>query len=141
MAIEVKIPVLDSELNVSIGLDLPTNSNQGSLFQLNYLTIDQMVANAKNLLFTNYGERPMLPTFGCNLRNTLFENATEDLIMQIEDNIRENFQIWLPYIFINELVVDAPILQPNRVNVSLSISLIGNKFDTRSMQFELNVTQ
>ena len=61
--------------------------------------------------------------------------------MQIEDNIRENFQIWLPYIFINELVVDAPILQPNRVNVSLSISLIGNKFDTRSMQFELNVTQ
>jgi phage baseplate assembly protein W len=141
MAIEVKIPVLDSELNVAIGLDLPTNSNQGSLFQLNYLTIDQMVANAKNLLFTNYGERPMLPTFGCNLRNTLFENATEDLIMQIEDNIRENFQIWLPYIFINELVVDAPILQPNRVNVSLSISLIGNKFDTRSMQFELNVTQ
>ena len=75
MAIEVKIPVLDSELNVAIGLDLPTNSNQGSLFQLNYLTIDQMVANAKNLLFTNYGERPMLPTFGCNLRNTLFENA------------------------------------------------------------------
>ena len=141
MAIEIKKPVLDSELNVAIGLDLPTNSNQGSLFQLNYLTIDQMVANAKNLLFTNYGERPMLPTFGCNLRNTLFENATEDLIMQIEDNIRENFQIWLPYIFINELVVDAPILQPNRVNVSLSISLIGNKFDTRSMQFELNVTQ
>jgi phage baseplate assembly protein W len=135
MAIEIKKPVLDSELNVAIGIDLPTNSKQGSLFELNYLTIDQ------NLLFTNHGERPMLPTFGCNLRNVLFENATEELTTVIEDTIRENFQIWLPYIFINELVVDAPNLSPNRINIKLSISLIGNKFDTRSIQFQLDTTQ
>ncbi len=141
MAIEIKKPVLDSELNVAIGVDLPMNSKQGSLFQLNYLTIDQMVANAKNLLFTNHGERPMLPTFGCNLRNMLFQNATEELTMDIEDTIRENFQIWLPYIFINELIVDAPNLSPNRININMSISLIGNKFDTRSIQFELNTAQ
>jgi phage baseplate assembly protein W len=141
MAIEIKKPVLDSELNVAIGIDLPTNSKQGSLFQLNYLTIDQMVANAKNLLFTNHGERPMLPTFGCNLRNMLFQNATPELTMDIEDTIRENFQIWLPYIFINELVVDAPNLSPNRVNITMSISLIGNKFDTRSIQFQIDATQ
>lgn len=141
MAIEIKKPVLDSELNVAIGIDLPTNSKQGSLFELNYLTIDQMLANAKNLLFTNHGERPMLPTFGCNLRNVLFENATEELTTVIEDTIRENFQIWLPYIFINELVVDTPNLSPNRINIKLSISLIGNKFDTRSIQFQLDTTQ
>lgn len=141
MAIEIKKPVLDSELNVAIGIDLPTNSKQGSLFQLNYLTIDQMVANAKNLLLTNHGERPMLPTFGCNLRGVLFENATEDLIEVIDDTIRENFQIWLPYIFINELVVDAPDLSPNRININMSISLIGNQFDTRSIQLQLDATQ
>ncbi len=141
MAIEIKKPILDTELNVAIGIDLPTNSKQGSLFQMNYLTLDQAVANAKNLLFTNHGERPMLPNFGCNLRNLLFENATEDLIETIDDTIRENFQIWLPYIFINELVVDAPDLSPNRVNISLSISLVGNKFDTRSIQLQLDATQ
>lgn len=141
MAIEIKKPVLDSELNVAIGIDLPTSSNQGSLFQLNYLTIDQMVANAKNLLLTNYGERPMLPNFGCNLRAVLFENATVDLIEDIEDTIRENFQIWLPYIFINELIVNAPELSPNRINISMSISLVGNKFDTRSIQLELDTIQ
>lgn len=141
MAIEIKKPVLDSELNVAIGIDLPTSSKQGSLFQLNYLTIDQMVANAKNLLLTNHGERPMLPNFGCNLRRVLFENATEELVEVIEDTIRENFQIWLPYIFINELTVDAPDLSPNRININMSISLIGNRFDTRSIQLELDATQ
>ena len=141
MAIEIKKPVLDSELNVAIGIDLPTNSKQGALFQLNYLTIDQMVANAKNLLLTNHGERPMLPTFGCNLRNVLFENATDDLVILIEDTIRENFEIWLPYIFINELIVDATDLSPNRINIKMSISLVGNQFDTRSIQLELDATQ
>jgi phage baseplate assembly protein W len=141
MAIEIKKPILDSELNVAIGIDLPTSSKQGSLFQLNYLTIDQMVANAKNLLLTNHGERPMLPNFGCNLRGVLFENATEELVEVIEDTIRENFQIWLPYIFINELVVDAPELSPNRINIKMSISLVGNQFDTRSIQLELDATQ
>mgnify|MGYP006299846059 CR=1 FL=1 len=59
----------------------------------------------------------------------------------VDDTIRENFQIWLPYIFINELVVNAPDLLPNRVNISLSISLMGNKFDTRSIQLQLDATQ
>lgn len=141
MAIEIRKPVLDSLVDVAIGLDLPTNSAYGSLFKLNYLTIDQAVANAKNLLYTNHGERPMLPTFGCNLRRTLFENATEEFFLELEDTIRDNFQIWLPYIFINELIIDAPDLSPNRVNISLTISLAGNQFDTRSIQLELEAAQ
>ena len=141
MAIEIRKPVLDSLVDVAIGLDLPTNSAYGSLFKLNYLTIDQAVANAKNLLYTNHGERPMLPTFGCNLRRTLFENATEEFFLELEDTIRDNFQIWLPYIFIHELIIDAPDLSPNRVNISLTISLAGNQFDTRSIQLELEAAQ
>jgi len=141
MAIEIRKPVLDSLVDVAIGLDLPTNAPYGSLFKLNYLTIDQAVANAKNLLFTNHGERPMLPTFGCNLRRVLFENATEELTSELEDSIRDNFQVWLPYIFINELVVDAPDLSPNRVDVSLTISLVGNQFDTRSIELQLETAQ
>lgn len=141
MAIEIRKPVLDSLVDVAIGLDLPTNSAYGSLFKLNYLTIDQAVANAKNLLYTNHGERPMLPTFGCNLRRILFENATDDLFVELEDTIRDNFQIWLPYIFINELVIDTPDLSPNRVNVSMTISLAGNQFDTRSIQLQLEAAQ
>jgi len=141
MAVEIRRPVLDTLVDVAIGLDLPTNSAYGSLFQLNYLTIDQAVANAKNLLYTNHGERPMLPTFGCNLRRILFENTTQEVFLELEDSIRDNFQIWLPYIFINELNIDAPDLLPNQVNINMSISLAGNNLDTRSIQLQLETAQ
>lgn len=141
MAIEIRKPILDSQIDVAIGIDLPTNQSYGSLFKLNYLTIDQAVANAKNLLFTNKGERPMLPTFGCDLRRVLFENATEEFTLVLEDTITDAFEIWLPYIFINELTVEAPDFSPNQININLTISLAGNKIDTRSIQLELENAQ
>lgn len=141
MAVEIRKPILDSQIDVAIGIDLPTNQSYGSLFKLNYLTIDQAVANAKNLLFTNKGERPMLPTFGCDLRRVLFENATEEFTLVLEDTITDAFEIWLPYIFINELTVEAPDFSPNQININLTISLAGNKIDTRSIQFELENAQ
>ena len=141
MAVEIQRPLLDTEPDVAIGLDLPTNSNQGSLFKMNYLTIDQAAANAKNLLYTNHGERPMHPRFGCNLRRQLFENITEDLIDTIGTTIQENFQIWLPYIFINELLVEESELYSNRINIRLTISLQGNQIDTRSITLEVNVAE
>jgi len=136
MAVEIRIHPLDFEPDVAIGIDLPMMAGTGAAFKLNYTTLDQAVANAKNLLLTNRGERIMQPDFGCDLRNTLFENITEDLITKIEDRIKSNFDYWLPYIFINELSI-IPSEDQNRIYVSLTISLEGNKFDTRSIQLEM----
>lgn len=136
MAIEIKIHPLDFEPDVAIGIDLPMNSPKGSAFKLTYTTLDQAVANAKNLLLTNKGERIMQPDFGCNLRSTIFQNIVEETALQIEDLIRSNFNYWLPYIFINELVV-TPKEDENRLLISITISLEGNKFDTRSIQLEI----
>lgn len=136
MAIEIKLHPLDFEPDIAIGIDLPMMAGTGAAFKLNYTTLDQAVANAKNLLLTNRGERIMQPDFGCDLRNTLFENITEDLITKLEDRIKSNFDYWLPYIFINELSI-VPSEDQNRIYVSLTISLEGNKFDTRSIQLEV----
>lgn len=136
MAIEIRIHPLDFEPDVAIGIDLPMMAGAGAAFKLNYTTLDQAVANAKNLLLTNRGERIMQPDFGCDLRNTLFENITEDLLVQLEDRIKSNFDYWLPYIFINELSI-VPSEDQNRIYVSLTISLEGNEFDTRSIQLEM----
>jgi len=138
MAIEIKVHPLDFEPNIAIGVDLPMMAGAGAAFKLNYTTLDQAVANAKNLLLTNKGERIMQPEFGCDLRNFLFENITEQTLIDIENSIRSSFEYWLPYIFINDLQV-VPSEDNNRINISLSISLEGNKFDTRSIQLELQV--
>ena len=136
MAIEIKIHPLDFEPDIAIGIDLPMMTSTGAGFQQTYTTIDQAVANAKNLLYTNKGERVMQPEFGCDLYTLLFENVTDDLLSKIEDTIRSSFNYWLPYIFINELNVTGDA-DRNRVFVIMKISLEGNKFDTRSIQVEV----
>ena len=141
MAIEIRKPALDFDKDVAIGIDLPLGSFAGSQFQLNYVTIDQAVANAKNLLLTNHGERPMRPTWGCNLRNVLFNNVTEVFTEDVEELIRENFWVQLPYINIADLKVMQSTTNPNQVNITLSINLIGNAFDTRQIDVILQTTQ
>ena len=136
MAIEVRINPLDFEDDVAIGIDLPLVGSTGATFQLNYLSIDQAIANAKNLLLTNKGERVMQPEFGCDLRRVVFDNITEELTLKIDTTIRRAFSYWLPYIFINELMVD-PSEDQNKVNIILTISLAGNEIDTRSIQLEI----
>lgn len=136
MAIEIKIHPLDFEPDVAIGLDLPLSTGVGSSFKLNYTTLDQAVANAKNLLLTNKGERYMVPDFGCDLRKIIFENINDELVLNVNNTIRDAFDYWLPYIFINKLDV-IPYNDQNRIDIQLTISLEGNKFDTRSIQVEI----
>lgn len=133
MAIEIQRPALDFENDVAIGIDLPMGSFAGSQFQLNYATIDQAVANSKNYLLTNHGERPMRPLWGANLRNRLFDNSTDEFVQQIEEDIREGFEVQLPYINIAELSVNRSETNPNQVSIALSINLKGNQFDTRQV--------
>lgn len=133
MAIEIKINPIDLELDVAVGIDLPMNKAVGSSFQLNYLTMDQAVANTKNLLFTDRGERVMLPDFGCDIKKSLFENVTRDLIARLENQIKVAMAYWLPYIFINSLVINTN-QDRNAVGIELSISLDRNQFDTRSIK-------
>lgn len=135
MAIVIRRPALDFLKDVPIGIDLPMSSFQGSSFALNYTTLNQAVANAKNLLLTNHGERPMRPLFGCNLRRVLFENlgADNQLTESIRQTILDNFQIQLPYINVTDIVVLQSETNPNQIKIQLSISLIGNQFDTRQI--------
>ena len=140
MAIEIKINPIDFEPDIAVGIDLPLVSDTQGVFKLNYTTLDQALANAKNLLLTNKGERVMQPEFGCNLQRILFENLTEELTLDVETLIRAEFEYWLPYIFINELQV-IPYEDNNRMQINLTISLEGNKFDTRSVQLEITNIQ
>ena len=138
MAYEIKINPLDLQPDVAIGVDLPMNSSiGGNPFKLNYTTLDQAVANAKNLLLTNQGERVMLPTFGCDIRASIFENITPELTLSLENKIRTAFATWLPYIFINELVITDNV-DDHKVYINITISLEGNQFDTRSILLEIN---
>ena len=137
MAYIIQVNPIDLEKNVALGLDLPLTGEKGATFKQNYFTMDQAEANAKNLLLTEPGETVMLPEFGCGLKKTIFENLTTQALNVLEMRIKNSFQTFLPYIFIQKLEL-TPDEDRNTLYVKLDISLDKLGFDTRSILLEVN---
>ena len=91
---------------VAIGITLPLQKGNGGYFAQSYQTSEQVKSNIKNLILTRKGERLMHPTFGTDLYNTLFNQNTDDLESEIERSIDRAIQEWMPYISIDEILVD-----------------------------------
>jgi phage baseplate assembly protein W len=91
---------------VAIGITLPLQRGNGGYFAQSYQTSEQVKSNIKNLILTRKGERLMHPNFGTDLYNTLFNQNTDDLESEIERSIDRAIQEWMPYISIDEILVD-----------------------------------
>ena len=59
----------------------------------------------KNLLFTNYYERPFQPNFGCGVHALLFEPMMPSTTIAIEKAIREAIANYEPRVEIRQLTV------------------------------------
>jgi phage baseplate assembly protein W len=91
---------------VAIGITLPIQRGNGGFFAQSYQTSEQVKSNIKNLILTRKGERLMHPNFGTDLYNTLFNQNTDDLESEIERSIDRAIQEWMPYISVDEILVD-----------------------------------
>src|SRR4051812_49239768 len=93
---------------MSIGLTIPFSKSTGSLgyFQATDDELSAAGENVKSLLLTNWGERPMRYSMGCNFREFLFEPLRdEELRNRIADRIGSQLSTWLPYVVMDELNV------------------------------------
>jgi phage baseplate assembly protein W len=104
-----KIPVIDTEKDVAVGIKLPLNNASKGLFELSYSTEDQAVSNLKNLLLTSKGERRYLPTFGTGIMNLLFDPNTTEVGENLKDEISSAISFWMPYIIINNIDIKQKI--------------------------------
>tara|TARA_Y100000361_G_C11144396_1_gene337130 strand:- start:110 stop:577 length:468 start_codon:yes stop_codon:yes gene_type:complete len=97
--------IADEDSNVFIGLNLPINKSNGvdGYFSSSTTTLDAVKNNIRNLLNTYQGERLMQPNLGLNLRDYLFEPFTDDLQLQIQNDINETIGFWLPFVQIKKL--------------------------------------
>ena len=103
-----KKPFIEDRNNdVFIGIDLPFRKSNGieGWFASTSTTIESVKNNIKNLLGTQQGERYMQPNLGLNLRKYLFEQYTDELRLQIENDILDSFEFWLPFIQVKNLEI------------------------------------
>lgn len=112
---------------MSIGLDFPFSLSTGSLGYAAVTNDDvaAITANLKSLLLTNWGERPMQPQLGCNLREFLFEPQTRALRAPISDRINSQLKRWMPFLTVESLDVkfssDDPSIGKNAMRIDLAV--------------------
>jgi phage baseplate assembly protein W len=107
---------------VAIGVTLPFQRGNNGYFAQSFQTIDQIKSNIRNLLLTRRGERIMHPTFGTSLYEALFEQNTDDLEIKVQTSIEESIAEWMPFVSIEEILVDQSNSDRDRYNFDISLS-------------------
>ena len=120
--------VEDRDSNIFIGIDLPFRKSDGSegWFASTTTTIEAVKNNIRNLLSTHEGERYLQPTIGLNLRKFLFEQFTDELRLQIENDILDTLEFWLPFIQVKNLEIEMSSASDSTGKNTLMINVLFN---------------
>ena len=132
----------DQDTRVSVGIDFPFAlvPNQDGYFKTTKTTVDSIKNNIKLLLQTQRGERVFQPNLGMNLRRFLFEQITVDTEIEIQNDIVDAFQIWLPFVDVRDikLDIDSEITNINKIiiNILFSITRAPNTLESVGVTLE-----
>lgn len=130
--------VVDRDTKILVGVDLPfTKSNTYGYFSPTLTTVDAVKNNIKSLLNTNIGERFFQPNLGLNLKKYIFEPATEDTNLLIEDEIVGSFRKWLPFVDIKDLKItneETDMIGKNKINIKILFGIQRNNQSLDSIE-------
>lgn len=122
-----RVKDLEQFNDTAIGITLPLQITN-TAFNQSFQTIDQVRTNIKSLLLTKRKERVMQPLLGSGLNEILFEQNDGDLESRIEDTIVQSLETWLPYVVVDNIIIEQTdeLKDRNRVNVSIKFRINGN---------------
>ena len=122
----VKRFIEDRDPRVSVGLDLPIARQAGDqmgYFATTKTTMDAIKNDIRLLLMTQRGERLFQPLLGMNIRRFLFEQITDDTAIEIENDIVDTFQTWLPFVELRNIDVDLGDQNKNQIKINVTFNI------------------
>ena len=131
--------VEDQDKRVSVGLEFPLGRVTGGdgYFKSTKTTVESIKNNIKLLLQTHRGERVFQPNLGMDLRSLIFEPLTEDITIQIENNIVDVFQRWLPFVDLRNINVNRKDdLNQVNINIDFNIRRAPNSLESVQVTFD-----
>ena len=134
--------IQDRDELIFIGIDLPFRKSDGveGYFASTSFTIDAVKQNVIQLLQTKKGERLFQPNLGVDLDRFLFEQITSDTILDIQNEIIDSFNFWLPFVTINDIRVEQGgdyNVGTNSINVYVEFSLNNDQRTLESVQVSI----
>ena len=131
--------VEDQDKRVSVGIEFPFGRVGGGdgYFKSTQTTVESIKNNIKLLLQTHRGERVFQPNLGMDLRSLIFEPLTEDITIQIENNIVDVFSRWLPFVDLRNIQVDRrDDLNQVNINIDFNIRRAPNNLESVQVTFD-----
>ena len=125
--------------DVPLGITIPYSHGDLGFFNQTFSYTDRCHTNLKMLLLTAKGERPMMPTYGSDLRSLLFNPSEPEYDELLKEAVNEATEKWMPEISVISVEVNRDISQqPNTVTlfINFSISSIPDSYET--MEIEVN---
>ena len=126
----------DQDTRVSVGLQMPLGRQPGTTdgyFTSTTTTMDAVKEDIKMLLTTQRGERLFQPFLGMNIRRFLFEKITNDTVVEIENDIVDTFQIWLPFVELREIDITLPEKGKEQINIFIKFNIKNTPTDLQSV--------
>ena len=131
--------VEDQDKRVSVGIEFPLGRVTGGdgYFKSTKTTVESIKNNIRLLLQTHKGERVFQPNLGMDLRSLIFEPLTEDITIQIENNIVDVFSRWLPFVDLRSIQVDRrDDLNQVNINIDFNIRRAPNNLESVQVTFD-----
>jgi len=117
----------DKDTRVSVGIDFPIARmpDGDGYFKTTKTTVDAIKNNIRLLLQTQQGERVFQPNLGMGLRRFVFEQINENTQIEIENNIVDVFERWLPFVDLKdiEINIDSENQEKNKIDINIFFSI------------------
>lgn len=126
----------DKDTRVGVGIALPLGRQPGGTkgyFATTDTTLDAVKTNIRTLLLTERGERLFQPNLGMNLKRFLFEQVTENTVIEIENDIVSTFERWLPFVQLDDIQVDISNQDRNQIKIDIKFNIINVPSELQSV--------
>lgn len=94
---------LDQSAVKAVGLGYPLTKGSTGYFSQTFTTAEAIKNDLANLLLTKRGERPMVPEFGSDLHQVVFENNVQELQAVVDEIVRNAVSQWMPAVQIQDV--------------------------------------
>ena len=123
--------------DIPLGIKIPYSRGSRGFFDQTYSDIERSHTNLKMLLMTAKGERPMMPTYGSDLRSLLFNPAEDDYDELLKEAVQDATERWMPEVLITGVDVLRDLTTaPNSatLKISFSLSSIPDSYETLEIE-------
>ena len=126
----------------TFGINNPIRqSAYGNVFSMSRTSVEKLKSRLYTVIFTNPGDRVMMPTFGCRLQEMLFEPMTGKTNDFIREEIKRAAKTWVPEVIINEVVFNNADenYENNRMDLTIKFSLVVDSSITEQIDIEMSM--